>query len=200
MYPMHLHFTSNSLVLINNNSVYVLVHIPIWTSETLSLKYISSSGMAVCKLWNIHFDRLGLEYSPGNLHLCVLPSAGHKNSKMPTFHQCLLLFSFPISSLICIKWYLTLFSYFCFYWFWVLSLCIAVSFAVSSSVTCQFIPFDHFCFGVDIFLVDLQEFMCISDINHSQLQTLPLSSLILSIVCYPELPFTCFTHKLQCNN
>lgn len=66
----------------NYYSVYVLIHTPTWTSERLSLKYISSSGMAVLKLWNIHFDWLGLE----KLHICVYShKQGNEDSKCLPF-------------------------------------------------------------------------------------------------------------------
>ena len=109
MYPMHLHFTSSSLVLTNNNSVYILVRISMWTSKRLSLKYIYLVVEWLFVSYGIFMEysstmELGLECSPEKLHLCVFTSAGHEDSKMPTFHQCLVLFSFPIVlSLMCIK-------------------------------------------------------------------------------------------------
>lgn len=60
--------------------------------------------MAAPMLWHVHFAGVGAEGSPEALNLCPLPLAGQEGSRMPTFHQHLVLFSFPIaSSLTCIK-------------------------------------------------------------------------------------------------
>lgn len=90
----------------NNNSVHLLA--AIWTSERFFMEIdLLSSGMAAPKLWCVRFDWVEAEDSPEARHLCTLPSAGQGGSKMPTFHQHMVLFSFPIaSSLMCLKWYL----------------------------------------------------------------------------------------------
>lgn len=129
----------------NNNSVHLLA--PIWAPERLLMEIdLPGSGMAAPTLWRVRFDGVGAEGSPEALHLCPRPSAGQEGSQMPTFHQHLVLFSFPIASSLNVYKMIPRFHTSAYCWVWVLHL--FMSLHVSSSGSCRFISLGHFFLGV----------------------------------------------------
>ena len=144
IFHLQLTITENDI----NSSMHLLVHIPMWTSESLPLRCVSRSRVTACKLWHIHFDWVVLEYFPEERHLCVVPSQGMKIPKC-------LPFTSAEAAVVSSCFQSSVYKMSCFNFISQLTiefktLICLLAFVVFSSVSCYFQFLDHFFLGVGI--------------------------------------------------
>lgn len=127
-----------------NGSMHLLVHIPMWTSESLPLRCVSRSRVTACELWHSHSDWAVLEYFPEEL-ICVWshPRAWRfQHARLsPVQRQLSSCFQSSAYKMSCFNFIFQLTTEF-------KTLICLLAFVVFSSVSCYFQFLDHFFLGL----------------------------------------------------